>query len=187
MVSCDNEEPTLPVAGPFQLWAINRPICPGMEVQLYLYEQATGSVVDFSEFTFEVVPNGLGEISSTGLFKAPELISGQSNVVITAKWKSNPNIQASHTLYLTSNSSKRYPTNPTQIVKLSQELDILNNYSINHSVYSFLVNQDDAVIAYYSDEVNEESGIVMVDKFGEEFWNLSLPYRPSVHSNWIRV
>ena len=305
MISCDEEEPILPISGPFNLWAINRPICPGMEVQLYLYEQATGSVVDFSEFTFEVVPNGLGEISSTGLFKAPELISGQSNVVITAKWKSNPNVQASHTLYLTSNSdshlitkvphkvqfgnvfyglslsneflfgspfigtgpnktlglevrvvntegqikwwhnlgigqttfgtfyqdktllsgwivgmdgsptafskiydaagtdlntevqnqmvfrdyfvdlsenlflsnsSKRYPTNPTQIVKLSQELDILHNYSINHPVYSFLVNQDDAVIAFYSDEIKEESGIVMVDNFGEEVWNLPLPY-----------
>jgi hypothetical protein len=303
MVSCDKEEPTLPVAGPFQLWAINRPICPGMEVQLYLYDQSTESDVDFSEFTFELLPNGLGEIRQNGLYRAPDVISGQSNVEIVVKWKPNPNVTASHTLNLNphsesnltskiphqvqfgnkfyglstsneflfgsppigtgpaknlsfdvnvvdvngqvkwghylgigqttfgiffqdkilvsgwldgnphsiskiydatgndlntevqkqmafsdhhvdqsgylylSNSSKLYNANPTEILKLSPEFDIMHNYTINYPVQSFLVNQDGSVIAFYSDESKEESGVVMVDLLGQEVWNNPFPYR----------
>jgi hypothetical protein len=305
--SCDKEEPepTPPLAGPFQLWAINRPICPGMEVQLYLYDQSTESDVDFSEFTFELLPNGLGEIRQNGLYRAPDVISGQNNVEIVVKWKPNPNVTTSHTLNLNpnsesdliskiphqvqfgkkfhglstsneflfgsppigtgpaktlgfevevvntegktkwwqnlgigqtafgtfyndhvlisgwvmgmegsptgiskiydaagndldtefqkqmrfmddfvdgsgnlylSNSAKSNYTNPTQIVKLSPGFAIIQSYSLDFPVHSFLVNQDESVIAFYSDESKEESGIVMVDQLGQELWRIPLPY-----------
>jgi hypothetical protein len=305
-ISCQkSEEPVPPISGPIQLLAIERSICPGMQVQFHLHNQVTGDEIDFAEYTFDPIPNGLGEISPNGLYKAPELISAQTVLEITVKWKPNPNVRTSHTLFLSpnsesdviskiphavqfgnkfyglsasneflfgspfigtgpaktlgfevavvdpegqmkwghnlgigqtsfgaffndhvlisgwvmgmegspigiskiydaagndldtevqkqmrfmddfmdvsgnlylSNSAKSNYTNPTQIVKLSPGFDILQSYSLDFPVYSFLVNQDESVIAFYSDEFQEESGIVMVDQLGQELWHIPLPY-----------
>lgn len=320
--SCDKEDSNLPNRGPFTIIANKQPICPGMQVQLYLFDENNQEIRDFNDFTFELSPKGMGQISSNGLYTAPESISGNSGVQITVKAKSNPKKrdlielkfngnpnaqivskiphqiaindpwyavfargfyglstnneflfgsilgyktmnsfevwvrdlngqykwryglswgrsflglffkdrilvsgtsvvdrdlnyetfsmvfdqngtvlkekifgqfafrgyyadQSGH-LYL-SNSEKSNYANPTQIIKLSPELDILQEFFIPYPVQSFLVNQDGSLVAFYSDELKEENGVVMFDNQGREKWNFELPYRYPNEARVIQI
>jgi len=78
-------------------------------------------------------------------------------------------------LYVTEYKYRWYK-NPTNIVKLSPDFEILKSYSLNYSIQSFLINQDESVVAYYVDESRMKSGVVKFDPQGLELWNLSFPY-----------
>jgi len=104
LISCQKEEKPPTNVGPFKLFAIDRPICQGMQVQLRLLDESSGEIIDFSQFTFDPIPDGLGEISSSGLYKAPDYISNNTTLEIKAKWKPNKKVEASYSLLLTENS-----------------------------------------------------------------------------------
>jgi hypothetical protein len=104
LISCRKEEKPLTNVGPFKLFAIDRPICQGMQVQLHLLDASSGEIIDFSQFSFDHLPNGLGEVSSSGLYKAPDFISDNTTLEIKVKWKPNKKVEASHALLLTANS-----------------------------------------------------------------------------------
>lgn len=306
--SCDWDNKNLPISGPYQLLAIDRPICQGMLVQFQLIDLKSGKAIDFSDFTFEPIPPVLGEIDIYGLYKAPAIISRYTTVQIKVTWKLNPEIGSSYILnlaplselnliakiphqvqmasnrffdlsdsndflfgsphigrgpaynissaakvvekngqikweyyygpgqmesgffyngnslvsgwvfgrdgissvrlskiydpygndlkkevqeimnfrdyyvgpsgdfYVSNSSHRPYQSNPTSIVKLSREFKIMSSYTINYPIQSFLVNQDDAIVGFYEDDLKEESGVVMVDKQGQEIWHIPLAY-----------
>lgn len=76
-------------------------------------------------------------------------------------------------LYL-SNASNLYYYDPIQIIKLSSALDIQQHYLINYPVRSFLVNQEGDIMAFYADQSNAEAGLIMIDRQGQEKWDISL-------------
>lgn len=88
----------------------------------------------------------------------------------------NSYVNASGELYL-SNSAYLSYANPTKVLKLSPEFDIIQSNSINFPVHAFAANQDGHIAAYYVDETKKENGVVMVDSNGQEKWNIPLPYQ----------
>lgn len=128
-VSCQKEEePDLLPSGSFKLTAINRSICPGMKLQLRLYDDASGKELDFSEFTFAKLPNDMGEISADGLYQAPDLILANSTLELRVSWNRNPRIIASHFLELKTNSD------PNLITKVPHQVELkFNFYGLSES------------------------------------------------------
>lgn len=76
-------------------------------------------------------------------------------------------------LYL-SDASKLSYDGPTQIIKLSSSLTLQQDYFINYPVQSFLVNQEGDIMAFYADQSNAETGLIMIDRQGQEKWDISL-------------
>ncbi len=305
-MSCQgDDEPNLTNSESFELFALNESVCPGMQVQLHLFDKEEGKEIDFSDFVFDPIPNGLGEISAEGIYQAPNLISGNSTLIIKMKRKNNPRITAGYQLELTTGSdtnlsskiphqftelfnfyglsssneflfgsppigtgpakseryvaylfnpegqtvwaydlgigstqfgmvyndyflisgglmnpegdyriaSKIYDGNgnelkkeiqekimfrdyylnqsnelflsnshhpnyavPTQIFKLSSDVEILGNTPVYRPIHSFMVEDTGSVIGYYLIESSQKSGVVKVNSDGVEEWNISLPY-----------
>lgn len=123
LISCHrDDEPDFLHSGSFELYALKRPICPGMQLQLHLYDKEAKEEIDFTEFTFAQIPKDLGEISADGLYKAPDLILGNTTLEIIVSWNKNPRITASYLLELKTNSD------PNLIAKVPHQVQLRFNF-----------------------------------------------------------